>query len=324
MNKIKEVIKHLNSGISYIVPLLIIIGLLSYVENDIAVDILQYLKYGVYPLFSAFLMHSIVDRPGIVSGVVIGLFNAFLGLTYLPLIIISLLMSGLILLVQVLFKKTPMSFKAIAPILIIPAIVVFIGGALLYFWAMYLNYYIIGMYTVFDNIYFTIIVSTILASLMAYDLGGPVNKIAFMLGVMSIDMGSNSIYMTAVMVGGMIPPLAIAFDQTINKKKYSAHRSRACINYLNGFLFLTEGAIPYVKKNESKFKIYLMVGSAVAGFIVSFFEVSTMFPHGGMLILWSFEKWYIFLLAIFVGIAVVEPFIYKLEVWYLLLNSLMI
>lgn len=316
IKKIDENIKHINNGIAYIIPLLMIIGLLTATNsnNDTLININEYLKYGIYPLFGAFMLYSISDRPGIVPGVVVGIISSYLGLSYLPLIIISFILGFLIKYIQIIFKNTPISIKTITSMVLIPTILVSLGYLFLIIWDSYIEDHMIWFYNVFNNKYVTIILSTILASIMAYDLGGPINKIAFSLGVISLGLGFNSIYMAAIMAGGMIPPLAIAFNATINRKKYIDNKKNAYLNYLNGLLFLTEGALEFIQKEPKKFRVFFMIGSAVAGLIVSFFGVSTVFPHGGILIVFSMEKWHLFILAILVGATVIQPYIYKLEV----------
>ena len=118
--------------------------------------------------------------------------------------------------------------------------------------------------------------------MMATDMGGPFNKAAYVFGTAAIANGDTWI-MAAVMIGGMVPPIAIALSTTFNKKKWTAEELKSGpVNYLMGLCFVTEGAIPYAASDPIRVLPSCMVGSAVAGALTSLFNVTCPAPHGGI------------------------------------------
>jgi PTS system fructose-specific IIC component len=127
-----------------------------------------------------------------------------------------------------------------------------------------------------------ILLSIVLAAMMAIDMGGPFNKAAYVFGTAAIADG-NTWIMAAVMIGGMVPPIAIALSTTFNKKKWTADELKSGpVNYLMGLCFITEGAIPYAASDPLRVIPSCMVGSAVAGALTSVFNVACPAPHGGI------------------------------------------
>ena len=127
-----------------------------------------------------------------------------------------------------------------------------------------------------------LLLSVILAAMMAIDMGGPFNKAAYVFGTAAIADG-NTWIMAAVMIGGMVPPIAIALSTTFNKKKWNSEELKSGpVNYLMGLCFITEGAIPYAAADPLRVIPSCMVGSAVAGLVTSLFNVACPAPHGGI------------------------------------------
>ena len=127
-----------------------------------------------------------------------------------------------------------------------------------------------------------ILLSIVLAAMMATDMGGPFNKAAYVFGTAAIADG-NTWIMAAVMIGGMVPPIAIALSTTFNKKKWTAEELKSGpVNYLMGLCFITEGAIPYAASDPLRVIPSCLVGSAVAGALTSLFNVTCPAPHGGI------------------------------------------
>ena len=127
-----------------------------------------------------------------------------------------------------------------------------------------------------------LLLSIVLATMMATDMGGPFNKAAYVFGTAAIADG-NTWIMAAVMIGGMVPPIAIALSTTFNKKKWNKEELKSGpVNYLMGLCFITEGAIPYAASDPIRVIPSCMVGSAVAGALTSLFNVTCPAPHGGI------------------------------------------
>ena len=127
-----------------------------------------------------------------------------------------------------------------------------------------------------------ILLSIVLAAMMATDMGGPFNKAAYVFGTAAIADG-NTWIMAAVMIGGMVPPIAIALSTTFNKKKWTSEEIKSGpVNYLMGLCFITEGAIPYAASDPVRVIPSCLVGSAVAGALTSLFNVTCPAPHGGI------------------------------------------
>ncbi len=129
-----------------------------------------------------------------------------------------------------------------------------------------------------------VLLSIVLAAMMAIDMGGPFNKAAYVFGTAAIADGNGWI-MAAVMIGGMIPPIAIALSTSFNKKKWNNEELKnGPVNYLMGLCFITEGAIPYAAADPLRVIPSCMVGSAVAGLVTSLFNCSCPAPHGGIFV----------------------------------------
>ena len=157
----------------------------------------------------------------------------------------------------------------------------------------------------------TIILCALLAGMMAIDMGGPINKAAYVFGTAMLAQGTTTGYilMAAVMAGGMVPPLGIALSANLFPQKYSKkERGDAMANYVMGASFITEGAIPFAASDPIRVIASCVGGSFVAGLLTGLFGCQLLAPHGGIFVLatiqpnWS--KILLYLLAIVVGSAV--------------------
>ena len=130
-----------------------------------------------------------------------------------------------------------------------------------------------------------ILLGAVLGGMMAFDMGGPLNKAAYVFGTASLASGQFEI-MAAVMVGGMVPPLAIALCSTFFKKKFTVReRQSAVTNYVMGLSFITEGAIPFAAADPLRVIPSCVIGSATAGALSMFFGCALRAPHGGIFVL---------------------------------------
>ena len=271
------------------------------------------------PILSGYIAQSIADRPGLLPGIVGGVFAAS-GYTFGSLIdnqglvgddsavsgFLGALLAGFVAgLVVNLLKKAfswlPKSMDGIKPVFIYPLFGTLLMGLIMLLinpFVGILNNAISSGLTNLGNSS-RLLLSIVLAAMMAVDMGGPFNKAAYVFGTAAIADG-NGWVMAAVMIGGMIPPIAIALSTTFNKRKWNAEEQKnGPVNYLMGLCFITEGAIPYAAADPLRVIPSCMVGSAVAGAVASLFNCSCPAPHGGIFVFAVVDHplWYIVALA---------------------------
>jgi PTS system fructose-specific IIC component len=144
--------------------------------------------------------------------------------------------------------------------------------------------------------------------MMAIDMGGPFNKAAYSFATIFLAEGTDAAYviMAAVMIGGMVPPIAIALSNTFFKNRWTEdERKNAPVNYIMGLSFITEGAIPYAASYPLKVIPSCIVGSAVAGTLSALFGCKLMAPHGGIFVFATMQgTWYWYILALAIGAVV--------------------
>ena len=146
-----------------------------------------------------------------------------------------------------------------------------------------------------------VLLGIILAAMMAIDMGGPVNKAAYVFGTAAITQDRFDI-MAAVMIGGMVPPIAIALCSTFFKNRFSAkERKSATVNYIMGLSFITEGAIPFAAADPIRVIPSCALGSAVAGGLSMFFNCTLRAPHGGIFVIPVIGNWLGFLISLLIG-----------------------
>ena len=258
------------------------------------------------PVLSAYIAQSIADRPGLLPGFVGGVFAAN-GHTIQSMIdgvnsgnglvgdgnavsgFLGALFAGFVagIVVQLLkkaFSWMPKAMDGIKPVFIYPLLGTLLMGLIM----AGVNPVIGQLNTLLANgleslgATSRLLLSIVLAAMMATDMGGPFNKAAYVFGTAAIANGDTWI-MAAVMIGGMVPPIAIALSTTFNKKKWTAEELKSGpVNYLMGLCFVTEGAIPYAASDPIRVLPSCMVGSAVAGALTSLFNVTCPAPHGGI------------------------------------------
>ena len=254
------------------------------------------------PILSAYIASSVADRPGLLPGMIGGVFAAN-GYTFSSLIenqsltgddkavsgflgaLLAGFLAGIIVnLLKKAFSWLPKSMDGIKPVFIYPLFGTLIMGLL-----MCLINPVIGVINSALSSFLSslgdtskILLSIVLAAMMATDMGGPFNKAAYVFGTAAIADG-NTWIMAAVMIGGMVPPIAIALSTTFNKKKWTSEEIKSGpVNYLMGLCFITEGAIPYAASDPVRVIPSCLVGSAVAGALTSLFNVTCPAPHGGI------------------------------------------
>ena len=148
----------------------------------------------------------------------------------------------------------------------------------------------------------------LLAGMMSIDMGGPFNKAAYAFATLNLANADDQAYiiMAAAMIGGMVPPIAIALSNTFFKNRWTdEERKNAPVNYVMGLSFITEGAIPYAAGHPLQVIPSCIVGSAVAGAFSALFGCKLMAPHGGIFVFATMQgTWYFYLLALAIGAVV--------------------
>ena len=276
------------------------------------------------PILAGFIGKSIADRPGLLVGFVGGSLAAT-GSTFaapggdgtavsgfLGALLAGFLAGWLMKMIEKACDHLPRALEGIKPVLIYPLVGLGVVGVMMC--AVnpivgWLNGKLTeGVSAMAQNPALIVPVCALLAGMMAIDMGGPFNKAAYVTAtglLASGAIGTNEgpfMIMAAVMIGGMVPPIAIALSTTFFKKKWTAEeRKNGPVNYIMGLSFITEGAIPYAAGHPWPVIPACIVGSAVAGALSALFGCTLMAPHGGIFVLPTIGKPLMYFLALVIG-----------------------
>lgn len=256
------------------------------------------------PILAGFIAMSIADRPGLVVGFVGGAIAANGTSGFLGALVAGFVAGYLVLLLKKIFSKLPESLDGIKTILLYPVFGVLLIGIIM----MYVVEPPIGFLNTAINNGLNglngasaILLGALLGGMMSVDMGGPVNKAAYVFGTASIAAGNYNI-MAAVMVGGMVPPIAIALATIFFKKKFTEEERKAGpTNFIMGLSFISEGAIPFAASDPLHVLPSCIVGSAVAGALSMAFGCTLMAPHGGIFVVPTIGNPLMYLVALAVG-----------------------
>lgn len=259
------------------------------------------------PILAGFIAMSIADRPGLAVGFVGGAIAANGTSGFLGALVAGFLAGYTIRLLKKLFEKLPDSLEGTKPVLLYPLLGIFIVGVVM----TYVVEPPIGaLNTMINNGLNSmngasaILLGALLGGMMSVDMGGPVNKAAYVFGVGSIAAGNYNI-MAAVMVGGMVPPIAIALATLFFKNKFTTEERKAGpTNFIMGLSFITEGAIPFAASDPLRVLPACIVGSAVAGSLSMAFHCTLMAPHGGIFVFLTVGNPLMYLVALAAGSAI--------------------
>ncbi len=265
------------------------------------------------PVLAAYIGKSIADRPGFLVGLVGG-FMATTGSTFtniagdVPSGFLGALLAGfaggfLMLGIEKLCDKMPGALNGIKPVLIYPLV----GLGLISVIMCAVNP-IMGVINTWVADFLTgmgssskIALGCVLGAMMSIDMGGPFNKAAYVFGTASIASGNYDI-MAAVMIGGMVPPIAIALAATFFKNRWTdEERKNGPVNYIMGLSFITEGAIPYAASDPVRVIPSCAIGAAVAGGLSMAFNCTLMAPHGGIFVFAVVGNWLMYLVSLAAG-----------------------
>ena len=259
------------------------------------------------PVLAGFIAMSIADRPGLAVGFVGGAIAANGKSGFLGALVAGFLAGYLILLLKKLFEKLPEALEKIAPVLLYPVFGILIVGLVMTFVVEppigALN---TALNTALTNMSGSskVLLGIIVAGMMAVDMGGPFNKAAYVFGTASIAAGNYGI-MAAVMIGGMVPPCAIALASLLFKDKFTkTERESAPTNFIMGLAFITEGAIPFAASDPLHVIPACVIGSGLAGALSMAFNCTLMAPHGGVFVFPVVGNPLMYLAALAVGTVV--------------------
>ena len=316
----KGVYKHLMNGVSFMIPFVVAGGIaiaLSFIFGYDAFEqegtLASYLMgigggngaFGLMiPILAGYIAYSIADRPGLAPGMIGGAIAIQLNAGFLGALVAGFL-AGYIVFAIKKFIKLPKTLQGIMPVLIIPVLGSLLTGLILF--------YVIGRPVAFINEAMNsflmgmsganaIILGAIIGLMMAFDMGGPVNKAAYAFGTGTLIAGSSSAIMAAVMAAGMVPPLGLALATVVFKKKFTvAEREAGKAAWVLGASFITEGAIPFAAADPIRVIPSIMIGSAVTGALSMAFNATLSVPHGGLFVFFAVTNLPLYLLAIVVG-----------------------
>ena len=330
--------KHLMNGVSHMLPFVVGGGILiaiAFLLDNYEINPANFgsntpvarvfkeiggVAFGfMLPILAGFIAMSIADRPGLVVGFVGGAIAAS-GTSFQSLAgtvdpvsagFLGALLAGFaggyfVLLLKKATEKMPRAMDGIRPMLIYPLIGTLFIGLLMFL----INPIMGAINTAIANLLNSmggtskILLGIVLGGMMSIDMGGPINKGAYVFGVAALDSGNYDI-MAAVMVGGMVPPIAIALSTTFFPKKWTKEeRSNGFVNYIMGLCFISEGAIPYAAADPLRVIPSCIVGSAVSGALSMLFKCTLMAPHGGVFVFPTVGKPLLYVVALLVGSAV--------------------
>ncbi|MBG9826690.1 PTS fructose transporter subunit IIABC [Bacillus wiedmannii] len=311
--------KHLMSGVSNMLPFVvgggILIALAFWIggikaEGPLA-ELLMSIgggKTGAFlflvPILAGFIASSIADRPGFMPGVVGGFLAAHANAGFLGGLIAGFLAGYVVLGLKRLFSGLPAQLEGIRPVLLYPVFGLLITGVVMQKVVIppvvALNEMLTGWLNGLNGTN-AILLGLILGGMMAIDMGGPINKAAFTFGIAAIEAQNFGVH-SAVMAGGMVPPLAIAFATTFFKSKFTeAERKSGLTNYIMGASFITEGAIPFAAADPIRVIVSCVVGSSIAGALSMLFQITLPAPHGGLFVIALVNKPVLYIFSIFIG-----------------------
>ena len=269
------------------------------------------------PVLAGYIAMSIADRPGLVAGFVGGLLASQGGSGFLGALIAGFAAGYLVLLVKKLVSGLPQALEGTKPVLFYPVLgVLFIGIAITFIInppVSALNEWLMNSLQTMGTTS-RVLLGLIFGAMMSVDMGGPVNKAAYVIGTGALATGEYGI-MAAVMAGGMVPPLAIALCTTFFPNRFTeAERKSGITNYIMGLSFITEGAIPFAAADPIRVLPSCIIGAGTAGALSMFFECTLRAPHGGIFVVPTIGNPLMYLASIAIGsiiaciiLAIVKP-----------------
>lgn len=321
--ELKNIRQYLMTGVSYMIPIVVIGGVLialaialsgveagkgAVVTNPVFKNMLD---IGVaafsmmVPVLAGFIAYGIADRPGIAPGLVGGVLAANLKAGFLGGIVAGFIAGYVARWIK--NWQVPLSLKPIMPIFVIPLLsALIVGGLMIYVIgtpiAGLMEAMTSGLKAMSQGN--AVFLALVMGAMIAFDMGGPVNKVAFMFGVVMIGEGVYTV-MGPVAVAICIPPLGMGLATLLAPKKYSEMEREAGYGALAmGMIGITEGAIPFAAGDPIRVIPSIVVGSAIGAAIAAMFGVGDHAPHGGPIVLPVVDNPMMFIVAILIGVGV--------------------
>ena len=269
------------------------------------------------PVLAGFIASSISDRPGLIVGFAAGALANTGGAGFLGALIGGFLAGYVIKFLRSLFKGLPKSLEGIKTILFYPVFGLLITGFLMLLINVPMKAINDGLNSFLTGLSGTnaALLGALLAAMMAADLGGPINKAAYVFGTATLATTvaeGGSVVMASVMAGGMVPPLAIFVATRLFKNKFTKDQQDAGLtNIVMGLSFVTEGAIPFAAADPLRVIPSFVVGSAFTGALVGAFGIKLLAPHGGIFVVFLLSNPLLYLLFILIG-AIISGIVYGL------------
>lgn len=269
------------------------------------------------PVLAGYIAYSIADRPGLVAGFVAGGLASAGGSGFLGALLGGFVAGYAMNLIKKALQGLPQSLAGIKTILLFPVLGVFASGALMLLFNIPMSQLNTGLNNFLNSLSGTnaVLLGALVAGMMAIDLGGPINKAAYVFGTgtlaATVTSGGSSV-MAAVMAGGMVPPLAIFIATRLFKNRFTKMEQDSGItNFILGLSFITEGAIPFASADPIPMLVSFVGGSALTGALVMGMNIKVLAPHGGIFVIMLVSKPLFYLLFILVG-SVVSAFLISL------------
>ncbi|WP_278568546.1 fructose-specific PTS transporter subunit EIIC [Intestinibacter bartlettii] len=320
----RQIYKHLMNGVSHMLPLVVAGGVLTAISflwgiysfdptspqyNVIAATIKEVGGYSMnlmVPVLTAFIAQSIAGRPGMLAGFVAGMIASATGSGFIGGIIGGFAGGYFTQFVVNLLRNLPRQLEGLKSIFIVPIITVLVVGVGMILLGGPCSMLNESMMSFLEGMQKSspVILGLIIGCMSAFDMGGPVNKAAYVTGTMLLAQG-NYLFMAGVSAACITPPLIIALAATFKKDRFTEEdRTAGLINYVLGCTHITEGAIPFAAKNPLKVIPVLMAGSSISAIATYIMKVEVPAPHGGFLILGLVNKPLIWITCILLGSAI--------------------
>ncbi|MBS5519559.1 MAG: fructose-specific PTS transporter subunit EIIC [Acidaminococcus intestini] len=325
---VRKIYKHLMDGVSHMLPFVIgggILIALAFLADMGAAGTAQFgsstpfaaflkntggMAFGfMMPMLAGFISQSIADRPGLLVGIMAGALASAGGSGFFGALIGGFAAGYLILLLKKLVSGLPQSLESLKPILIYPVIGLLLIGALMTgvinpVMASF-NQWVTGSLAHMGGVS-KVLMGFILGGMMSIDFGGPLNKAAYVFGTASLAGADGSAvsspFMAAVMIGGMVPPVAIALATQCFRSKFTDKDRKSFVStFVMGLAFITEGAIPFAAEDPMRVIPSCAIGAAVAGALSMYFGCSVPAPHGGIFVFGVVQNAGMYLISLAAG-----------------------
>ncbi len=324
----RQIYKHLMNGVSHMLPFVIGGGILIALAFMFDMEFAGTAKFGsgtplaaffknigglafsmMMPILAGYIAMSIGERPALMLGIVGGFLAASGGSGFFGALFAGFLGGYLILALRKVLGVLPDSLEGLKPILLYPVLGLLIMGVLMTYvinpptaaFNQWLAGALAGMSTTSK-----VLLGFVLGGMMSIDFGGPLNKAAYVFGTASLAAADGSAVsseiMAAVMIGGMVPPVAIALSTLLFSDKFTAkERQSGLTNFIMGLSFITEGAIPFAASDPLRVIPTCALGSAMAGALSMAFGCSVPAPHGGVFVFGVVQNWPMYFVALAAG-----------------------